>query len=152
MKALIQKVSSSSVSVNEKIISSIGKGLLIFLGVSKLDTISDASKLAKKCCQLRIFEDENNKMNRSLIDVSGEIMIISQFTLYADIIKGLRPSFELAAPPENAEPLYQKFIAECKLIIESEKVKTGIFREMMKVSLVNDGPITILVESETMKI
>ncbi|MSP64562.1 MAG: D-tyrosyl-tRNA(Tyr) deacylase [Ignavibacteria bacterium] len=152
MKALIQKVSSSSVSVNEKIISSIGKGLLIFLGVSKHDTINDAIKLAKKCCLLRIFEDENNKMNRSLIDVSGEIMIIPQFTLYAETIKGLRPSFELAAPPEIAEPLYQKFIAECKLIIESEKVKTGIFREMMKVSLVNDGPVTILVESETMKI
>ncbi|MDA0987159.1 MAG: D-aminoacyl-tRNA deacylase [Bacteroidetes bacterium] len=147
MKALLQKVSSASVAVDGKIISNIKNGLLIFLGIAKDDSEVELKKLAQKCCQLRIFEDENLKLNRSVLDVEGEVLIVSQFTLLADTTRGLRPGFEEAAAPEKAENYYLKFINEVKLILDPLKVKTGIFRAMMKVELINEGPVTIILET-----
>lgn len=144
MKALIQRVKNASVSIDNKIYSEIGFGMLVFLGVEKEDTADNAEKLSKKLVSLRIFEDDNGKMNKSLIDVKGEMLIVSQFTLCGDCKKGTRPSFDKSASPEVAERLYEKFIEFVR--VDSVPVKTGKFRAMMDVQLINDGPVTFLVE------
>ena len=144
MKALIQRVDRASVTINGKLFSQIGQGLLVLLGVEKGDEKLNADKLAEKLVKLRIFEDENEKMNKSLLDVSGEMLIVSQFTLCGDCKKGTRPSFDKSAHPEIANELYEYFISKIK---EYEvPVQTGKFGAMMKVELVNDGPVTFLIE------
>jgi len=145
MKAVIQRVKESSVSVAGETISRIGPGLLVLLGVSRTDGESDAAFLADKTVNLRIFEDENSKMNRSLKDTGGAMLVVSQFTLLGDCRKGRRPSFIEAADPEKAEALYDCFVTKVR---EKEvSVETGQFRAMMDVSLVNDGPVTLILES-----
>ena len=144
MKALIQRVKNASVTINGELYSSVGAGMLVLLGVQKSDTAENAEKLAQKLLNLRIFEDENGKMNFSIQDVSGEILVVSQFTLCADCRKGTRPGFDNAAPPEIANKLYEEFVKNLKA--SGLKVATGKFRAMMDVSLINDGPVTFLVE------
>lgn len=147
MKAVIQRVDSVKVIINGDVHSSIGKGLLVLLGVMKADTEESATKLARKIVDLRIFEDQQDKMNLSVRDVDGEIMIISQFTLCTDNEKsGNRPSFSFAESPERAVALYEYFINECCNYYSSEKIKSGIFGAMMKIELVNNGPVTIILE------
>lgn len=144
MKALIQRVKRASVTIEGEIYSEIGKGMLILLGVEKRDTQENAKKLADKLINFRIFDDENGKMNLSLLDVKGEILVVSQFTLAADCKKGTRPSFDSAAPPDAANELYEYFVS---LISKyGLAVKTGKFQAMMDVSLVNDGPVTFMIE------
>jgi len=149
MRALVQRVSSGGVKISShNYEASIEKGLVLLLGVKDGDGIDEVDFVADKCCNLRIFEDENDKMNLSIKDMSGEMLIISQFTLYGDTRKGNRPSFNQAAPPALAEDLYEKFINRVKENIGVEKVKSGIFGAMMEVEIINDGPVTILVESK----
>ncbi|MGB5157562.1 D-aminoacyl-tRNA deacylase [Desulfobacterium sp. N47] len=145
MRAVIQRVKESSVYVAGTTISRIGAGLLVLLGIAKEDTIHDADFLADKILNLRIFEDGQGKMNRSLLDTKGEMLVVSQFTLLGDCRKGRRPSFINAAEPEKANQLYEYFTARVKS--GNIKVKTGQFRAMMDVHLVNDGPVTLIVES-----
>ncbi len=144
MKALIQRVKKASVTIENNLYSKIDKGLLIFLGVEKSDSEENSIKLAQKVSSLRIFEDENEKMNFSVKDVNGEILVVSQFTLCGDCKKGTRPSFDNAAPPEYANSLYEDFVSRLKS--EGLEVKTGKFRAMMDVELINDGPVTFMVE------
>lgn len=144
MKALIQRVKEASVTINSRLYSQIETGMLVFLGVEKGDTEENAEFLARKLANLRVFEDENEKMNKSILDVKGEMLIVSQFTLCGDCKKGTRPSFDKSAPPEVAEVLYEKFVENIRKY--SIPVKTGKFRAMMDVSLVNDGPVTFMVE------
>ena len=149
MRALVQRVSKGGVKITSRNYEKkIGKGLVLLLGVRDGDGIEELNFVADKCCNLRIFEDENEKMNLSIKDVSGEMLIISQFTLYGDARKGNRPSFTQAAPPAIAEDLYEKFIKRVKENIGEDKVRSGIFGEMMEVEIINDGPVTILVESK----
>lgn len=144
MKAVIQRVTNAEVKVDGKAVGEIGEGLLILLGVGPDDTEENADTLIKKICNLRIFRDENDKMNLSVKDIDGEILVVSQFTLYADCTKGNRPSFVEAASPEKAEKLYEYFKEKCKL--EVKKVECGVFGADMKVSLLNNGPVTIILE------
>ena len=144
MKALIQRVKRASVTINNELYSKIGAGLLIFLGVEKGDTQENADKLADKLSKLRIFEDENGKMNKSLLEVKGEALIVSQFTLCGDCKKGTRPSFDKSAPPEVAIELYEYFIKQLRALNIS--CQTGKFAAMMNVELINDGPVTFMVE------
>lgn len=145
MKLVIQRVLNSQVDVEGKTVGKIEKGFMVLCGITHEDTEKEADILARKLCNLRVFEDENEKMNLSLKDVGGELLIISQFTLYADSMSsGNRPSFIAAARPEKAKPLYEYFIKKCEE--EGIHVETGIFGADMKVSLVNDGPVTILME------
>jgi D-tyrosyl-tRNA(Tyr) deacylase len=149
MRAVVQRVTKGSVRIKKlDYIAEIGKGFVILLGISHGDTITEVEYLADKCSNLRIFEDQNEKMNLSVKDVEGEILIISQFTLYAETARGNRPSFIEAARPQIAIPLYDAFIERLKKNIGTEKVKTGIFGEMMQVEIHNDGPVTIIVESK----
>ena len=149
MRALIQRVRRCSVSIEGKLHSSIGSGMLILVGVKQTDQEPDAEYLADRCSALRIFEDPQGKMNLALNDVGGSTMVVSQFTLYGDTRKGNRPSYSEAAPPEQAEALYEHFVRRLKLSLGDEKVSTGVFRAMMDVELVNDGPVTVIVESKT---
>lgn len=151
MKALVQRVLKSELKVDGNLISNIDKGLIVFIGVTHGDTMEDAKALAEKVCKLRIFEDENDKMNLSLLDVNGELHLISQFTLYADCHHGNRPSFINAAEPEYANKLYEYFIEVCKEMNVS-KVATGIFGADMKINYINDGPISIMLECTNGKI
>ncbi len=144
MKALIQRVKTASVRIDGQIFSQIGAGILVFLGVEKGDSKTNAEKLAQKLSSLRIFEDENGKMNRSILDTKGEMLIVSQFTLCGDCQKGTRPSFDKSAPPEIANRLYEYFIEQIKTY--SIPCRTGKFGAMMDVSLINDGPVTFMVE------
>ncbi len=141
---MVQKVKYASVTINSELYSRIGNGLLVFLGVEKSDSEENALNLAKKLAALRIFQDENEKMNRSILDVKGEMLVVSQFTLCGDCKKGTRPSFDKSAPPEIAEKLYEKFVSYIKA--EKIPVKTGKFRAMMDVELLNNGPVTFLIE------
>lgn len=144
MKALIQRVKKASVTIDNELYSEIEKGILVFLGVTKDDTIENSQKLVQKVLALRIFEDENEKMNFSISDIKGQILVVSQFTLCADCKKGTRPSFDTAAAPDIAAKLYENFVEQLKQ--SGLIVKTGKFRAMMDVSLINDGPVTIMVE------
>jgi D-tyrosyl-tRNA(Tyr) deacylase len=145
MRAVIQRVSEARVTVAGSVLGEIGPGLLALLGVAKLDTPADAEFLAEKILNLRVFPDEAGKMNRSLLDVTGALLVISQFTLYGDCRKGRRPSFDDAAPAEQARPLYEHFVEVARR--SGVRVETGVFQAHMEVSLVNDGPVTLLVES-----
>lgn len=150
MKAVVQRVKSASVTISENnYYQEIGKGLLILLGIKIGDNDQDVNFVADKCSNLRIFEDAQDKMNISVKDVNGEVLIISQFTLYGETAKGNRPSFIEAAKPEEAIPLYNKFIEKMKSNLGNNKVKEGIFGAMMDIQLVNYGPVTVLVESES---
>ena len=144
MKLVIQRVTEASVTVENTIVGEIGRGYLVLLGVGEEDTEETAKKLADKLVRLRIFSDEDGKTNLSLGDVNGEVLVISQFTLYADCRKGTRPGFSLAAPPDMAEKLYEYFISICEPHFKS--VQHGSFGADMQVSLVNDGPFTIMLE------
>ncbi len=149
MRALVQRVTEGSVLIVEQTYySEIKKGMVILLGVKEGDTEEDLNFVADKCSNLRIFEDENEKMNLSLKDINGEVLVISQFTLYGDARKGNRPSFTDAARPEVAEAMYEKFIARMKSNLGDDKVKSGVFGAMMMVKIFNDGPVTIIVESK----
>lgn len=149
MKAIVQRVKSASVNIpDENYSEKINKGLLILLGIKTSDTEEDVLFVADKCCNLRIFEDADDKMNKSVKDVSGEVLIISQFTIYGETAKGNRPSFIEAAKPEEAIPLYSKFISRVKMNLGEDKVKEGIFGAMMDVELINYGPVTVIVESK----
>lgn len=146
MKAVIQRVSECEVVVDKKTVGKISQGFLILLGVENGDTEKDAEKLSAKISGLRIFTEENDKMNLSLIDIDGEVLVVSNFTLCANCRKGRRPNFENAARPETAEPLYEYF-CECMRKNGIQKVEKGIFGADMKVSLLNDGPVTIIINS-----
>ncbi|CAN5604882.1 D-aminoacyl-tRNA deacylase [soil metagenome] len=145
MRAVIQRVSRAQVSVDGEIVGEIGRGILVLLGVSVEDTKNEASYLLEKTLNLRIFEDAEGKMNLSLLDIKGELLVVSQFTLYGDARKGRRPSFIDAAAPEKANALYEFFVLEAGKQIE--KVETGRFQAMMNVELAGDGPVTILLDS-----
>ena len=147
MKALIQRVKNAGVKINNEIYSSISTGLLIFLGVEKNDTQNEALWLVDKLLKLRIFEDENEKMNLSVTDIKGEILVVSQFTLAGNCKKGTRPSFDNAMPPKEAENLYEFFVSEMKK--SGLNIQTGVFGAMMDVSLINDGPVTFMLEKES---
>lgn len=146
MKLVIQRVLNASVTVDDTVIGAIGKGFLVLIGVTEGDTEEIADKMLKKMLQLRIFEDENGKTNMALNDVSGEVLLVSQFTLYADCKKGNRPSFVNAGNPTLANHLYEYMIAKCKDTLTTN-VQTGSFGADMKVALVNDGPFTIVLDS-----
>ncbi len=147
MKAVLQRVSSASVQVDGNIVGSISAGLLVLLGIKKEDADTDAESLAQRCSVLRVFADDQGKMNLSVRDMGGQILVVSQFTLYGDTRKGTRPSYSNAAPPDEAERLYDLFVAQLKDLLGAEKVRTGVFGAMMQVSLVNDGPVTVMVET-----
>lgn len=148
MKAVVQRVKSASVTIGEQnYYQVIGNGILILLGIKTGDREEDAYFIADKCSNLRIFEDAEDKMNISIKDIDGEVLIISQFTLYGETAKGNRPSFTDAAKPDEAIPLYEKFIARVKEKLGDDKVKEGIFGAMMDVQLINYGPVTVIVES-----
>ena len=149
MKACIQRVSRASVTINGEIHGQIGLGLLVLLGVVNTDTPAEISFLAEKTAGLRIFDDADGKMNLSVADISGSILVVSQFTLAADCRRGKRPSFTAAAPPEMAEDYYEKFVT--LLREKGLHVETGRFRAMMDVELVNDGPVTIWLDTEELK-
>lgn len=146
MKLVIQRVSNASVTVENSVVGKIGRGFLVLLGIGLEDTEKEADYLVQKLIKLRVFEDENGKMNLSLKDVRGELLIVSQFTLYADCTGGNRPSFSNAARPEKANELYEYFLSKCQE--ENIRVEHGIFRADMKVELLNDGPVTIILEKE----
>jgi D-aminoacyl-tRNA deacylase len=146
---LVQRVLEGGVIIEkDNYKAEIGKGMVILLGIKTGDVEEDVNYLADKCCSLRIFEDENEKMNLSIKDIDGEILIISQFTLYGDASKGNRPGFTYAARPEQAIPLYEKYIKRVSENIGPEKVKTGRFGAMMLVKIINNGPVTLMIESK----
>lgn len=146
MRAVVQRVSEGQVTVDGEITGAVGAGVVVLLGVHKDDRPEDAAQLARKIWQLRIFEDDGGKMNRSLEEVGGGALVISQFTLYGDVRKGRRPSWNSAAPPELANTLYEAFCADLRAL--GCPVETGVFQAKMKVSLVNEGPVTILMDTE----
>lgn len=145
MRALLQRVSQASVTVEGKKVSSIGQGFLVLLGVTHTDTNQEVETLAQKIVKLRVFSDEQGKMNKTITDINGSVLVVSQFTLYADCKKGNRPGFSQAAPPELADKLYQEFIA----VLQKHQIPTaqGIFGAHMEVNLLNDGPVTLILET-----
>ena len=145
MRAVVQRVTRASVTVDGEVVGEIGNGLVVLLGIARDDTRSDAGYLADKTAALRIFDDGEGKMNLSVKESDGALLVISQFTLYGDVRRGLRPSWIEAAAPKFAEPLYDYFVARCRTNVS--RVATGSFRRMMQVELVNDGPVTILLDS-----
>jgi D-tyrosyl-tRNA(Tyr) deacylase len=145
MRAVIQRVSRAQVAVNQKIVSKTGRGLLVLLGVAQADSEADAEYLADKIVGLRIFEDENGKMNLDAASIGAQILVVSQFTLYGDVRRGKRPSFDAAAPPDRARQLYEYFVERIRA--KGIPCETGRFQEMMQVELVNEGPVTILLDS-----
>jgi D-aminoacyl-tRNA deacylase len=148
MRAVIQRVSSASVTIEGAVVGSIGPGLLVLLGVAEGDTPADGAWLAQKIAQLRIFADEADRMNRSVQDIAGGVLVVSQFTLFASTRKGTRPSFNAAAAPELANSLYQDFVRQLESLL-GRPVPTGRFAAMMQVALVNDGPVTLLIDTKT---
>ncbi len=147
MVALIQRVKEASVTIEDEVVGAIKQGLLILLGVHLHDTRAEMQWVAKKCANLRIFADEEGRMNRSVLDVSGEVLVVSQFTLYGNVQKGNRPSFIDSARPEKANDLYEQFIGEMEGLLDTP-VATGKFGAMMDVRLVNDGPVTLWIEKK----
>jgi D-tyrosyl-tRNA(Tyr) deacylase len=147
MKVVVQRVSQGRLEIRAEERAHIKQGFVILLGICEGDTERDALFLADKCAHLRVFEDSAGKMNLSLDDVHGSVLVVSQFTLYGDAQKGNRPSFVKAARPEIAEPLYQKFVRRMADVLGAERVRTGVFGEMMDVTIVNSGPVTIVIES-----
>lgn len=147
MKTVIQRVSSASVTIDTEIVAEIQKGLLVLIGIEDADTQEDIDWLCQKIANLRIFGDENDVMNLSIKDISGEIIVVSQFTLQASTKKGNRPSYIKAAKPEVAIPLYEQFVAQMEAELD-KKIQTGVFGADMKVALLNDGPVTILIDSK----
>jgi D-tyrosyl-tRNA(Tyr) deacylase len=145
MRAVVQRVSHARVTVNGKVAGEIGMGVLVLLGIGREDAKADAAYLAEKICGLRIFEDNQGKMNRSTQEAGGGVLAVSQFTLYGDVRRGKRPSFEAAAPPEQARGLYEFFVEQVRK--SGLRCETGRFQEMMQVELVNEGPVTILLDS-----
>ena len=145
MRMVIQRVKRAQVTVDARVSGAIGPGLLVFLGVARGDGEEEADYLLDKLLGLRIFADENGKMNRNLSDAAGELLIVSQFTLYADCRKGRRPGFDLAAPPDVAKSLYDYFVAAARR--STTRVQTGVFQASMQVELVNDGPVTMIIDS-----
>ena len=145
MRAVVQRVTRASVTVDSEIVGEIRNGLVVLVGIAADDTQADADYLGQKIVALRIFDDTDGKMNVSLTDSAGALLVVSQFTLYGDVRRGLRPSWSDAAPPEIAEPLYEYFVKKSRELVE--KVETGSFRKMMLVELVNDGPVTLLLDS-----
>ena len=145
MRAVVQRVSRASVKVEAGVVGEIAEGLLVLLGVAHDDSESDAAHLAEKIAGLRIFEDDDGKMNHSVVDVGGAVLAVSQFTLFGDVRKGKRPSFDEAARPEQARELYESFVAKVRAL--GLRCETGRFQEMMEVELVNQGPVTILLDS-----
>jgi len=143
MKAWIQRVTEASVQIGDEIVSEIGRGYLVLLGITHTDTEKTADEIADRICKLRIFEDENGKTNRSVIDVGGSVIVVSQFTLYADTSHGRRPGFSHAARPELAEPLYERVVAKVRETLGEGRVGTGRFGAEMKVRLLNDGPFSV---------
>lgn len=146
MRAVVQRVTRAKVTVADKTVGEIGNGLVVLLGIARDDTKLDAAYLADKITALRIFDDDEGKMNLSVKEVSGGVLVVSQFTLYGDVRRGLRPSWIEAAAPEVAEPLYEFFVRQMRTA--NDEVATGSFRAMMQVELVNDGPVTILLDSK----
>lgn len=146
MRAVVQRVKGASVTVDNEEVGKIDQGFLVLLGVEDADTTDDVAYLAEKVCNLRVFEDDQDKMNLSLVDVKGELLVVSQFTLYGDCRKGRRPSFIAAARPEYANEMYEKFLEECKKHVD--KVEHGKFQAHMEVELINDGPVTLLIDSK----
>lgn len=147
MRALLQRVTRGEVRIDGDVVGKIGRGLVLLLGIHREDTADDVDFLAKKCANLRIFQDEDGRFNRSILEVGGAVLLVSQFTLYADCRRGRRPSFSHAAAPELAIPLYEHFTAA--LIRQGLTVATGRFGADMQVDLCNDGPVTVMVESKT---
>jgi D-tyrosyl-tRNA(Tyr) deacylase len=145
MRAIVQRVTRARVTVADQVTGEIGKGLVVLLGIANDDTKADADYLVPKIVALRIFDDSEGRMNVSLKDIDGGLLIVSQFTLYGDVRRGLRPSWSDAAPPEVAEPLYDYFVESSRKL--SGRVETGSFRKMMQVELVNDGPVTLMLDS-----
>jgi len=148
MRAVVQRVSSASVSIEGAVVGEIGPGLMVLLGVAEGDTPADGAWLAQKIAQLRIFADEADRMNRSVQDIAGGVLVVSQFTLFASTRKGTRPSFNAAAAPELANSLYQDFVRQLEALL-GRPVPTGRFGAMMQVALVNDGPVTLLIDTKT---
>jgi len=147
MRVVVQRVSSASVSIDGRVTGQIDRGLLVLVGIEAVDTSADGEWLAQKLVKLRIFPDDASQMNRSVTDIAGGILLISQFTLHASTQKGLRPSFNQAARPEQAQPLYDLFIAQLTTAL-GRAVATGEFGAMMQVTLVNDGPVTLIIDSK----
>jgi len=148
VRAVVQRVLSSSVEVDGKIVGKIAKGIMLLLGIGNEDNEDDVKYLVNKVLELRIFKDDDGKMNKSLIDIGGELLVVSQFTLYGDCRKGRRPSYDRAASPEKAKELYEIFINVARERIN--KVESGVFQAMMKVDITNDGPVTLLIDSKRM--
>lgn len=146
MRAVVQRVTDARVEVAGKVVGEIGAGVLVLLGVAREDTSTDADYLADKTVNLRVFDDDEGKMNRSLLETAGAMLVVSQFTLYGDVRRGRRPSYSDAAEPEKANQLYEYFVERVRSF--GVKVETGVFQAMMKVSLVNDGPVTLLLDSK----
>jgi D-tyrosyl-tRNA(Tyr) deacylase len=147
MRALLQRVCEAKVTVDSSTVGKIGVGLLVFLGIHEKDGVTEAQRLARKVLQLRIFPDEDDKMNLSVLDIKGELLVISQFTLYGDTRRGNRPSYSSAARPDHAKALYETFVTICRET--NLKIETGTFQANMKVYLVNNGPVTLLCEAES---
>ncbi len=146
MRAVVERVSRAEVRVDGAAVGGIGKGLLVLLGVGREDDVSDASYLANKTAQLRVFQDAEGKMNRSVEDIGGSVLVVSQFTLFGDCRKGRRPSFAAAAPPSEADALYEQYVTLLRK--RGLNVETGVFQAMMNVDSINDGPVTILLDSK----
>jgi len=148
LKAVVQRVKEAHVVVDEKIVGKIKTGILLLIGIGKDDTMEDLKWMEEKIPNLRIFEDENEKMNKSLLDINGELLVISQFTLFGDTSHGRRPSFSDAAPADTAKRMYEKFCEDISKLYPSIKVERGIFQAYMQVYILNDGPVTIIVDSK----
>lgn len=145
MRLVVQRVTEASVAVDGRVVATIARGLVVLVGIGRGDTADDVERLAEKLVHLRVFPDEQGQMNRSIADISGELLVVSQFTLYGDCRKGRRPSYADAALPAEAEPLYEQFLA--RLRAAGQVVRAGVFRAMMQVQLTNDGPVTLLLDS-----
>lgn len=146
MRAVVQRVTQGSVEVEQRLVGSIGKGLVVLLGVSEGDTMDDVKYMTDKILNLRVFDDEEGKMNYSLMDIKGELLVVSQFTLYGDCRKGRRPNYMAAARPELADELYKELIKACRA--QLIKTETGVFQADMKVNIINDGPVTLIIDSD----